>query len=327
VAFVWAITSLAVLLIISDISYRQFASRRICRLFENVPLFGAVTSNQSTSAETLSIPVNSQCSLKACLHRPAADVSGLVVFCPELHGDRWTALNYCRALLDAGFYVLAFEFRNHDDDLLQIDTPSHWVTETEIDDIAAVLKFVLTDPDLADLPLGLFGVSRGGAAAIVAACRYPQIQSIVTDGAYSTMGMLRSFISRFSRYVVPDWFFNRLPKWHVELTLRQAVRRSERKWGCRYVHLEREPLEFQQPILLVSGARDSYVTPEVTRHLAKCLNAEGHAWTVERAKHNRSRDVATREYDRRIVDHFQRTLCPSAELTEPSSVQPRPSVA
>ena len=326
-AFVWAITSLAVLLIVADISYRQFASRRICRLFENVPLFGAVSSTQNISAETMSIPVNNQCSLKACLYRPPGAAIGLVVFCPELHGDRWTALSYCRGLLDAGFYVLAFEFRNHDEDLLQVDTPRHWVTETEIDDIAAVLKFVETDPDLADLPLGAFGVSRGGAAAIVAACRYPQIQSVVTDGAYSTMGMLRSFISRFSRYVVPDWFFNRLPRWHVELTLRQAVRRSERRWGCRYVHLERDASTFQQPILLVSGGRDSYVTPEVTRYLARCLRAEGHVWIVARAKHNKSRDVATQEYDCRIVNHFHCTLCPSAELTESSSVQPRPSVA
>ena len=325
--FVWAITSAAVLLIVADFFYRQFASRRICRLFENVPLFGAVNSTPDYSTPTFQIPVGTDGSLVSCLLRPQGTIHGLVIFCPELHGDRWTALNYTSAIIQAGFAVLSFEFRDTNDNELQTDTPRHWVTESEVGDIEAVLQFVNADPELRKLPLGIFGVSRGGSAAIVAACRFPQISSVVTDGAYSTMGMLRSFISRYSRFVVPDWFFNRLPAWHVELTLRQAVRYSEKKCGCRDVDLEVESRNFRQPILLLSGKRDSYVTPAVTWHLADCLDALESVWIVGRAKHNKSREVAQDEYDDRVIDHLHQTLCPSADLNREPRLQSQSSVA
>ncbi|MFY9252864.1 MAG: acyl-CoA thioester hydrolase/BAAT C-terminal domain-containing protein [Fuerstiella sp.] len=326
-AFVWTITSVAVLLIMADIGYRQFASRRICRLFENVPLFGAAHSASSRSALQLSIPFDGSNNLKASLHSPSGNPIGLIIFCPELRADHWSAEHYCSGLVEAGFAVLSFEFRDIHANHLQTDTPRHWVTESEIADIEAVLKFVKQAPNLNHLPLGIFGVSRGGAAALVAACRFPQITSAVTDGAYSTMGMLKSFISRYSRYIVPDWFFSKLPAWHVEFTLRQAVRLSERKNGCRYVHLEREAANIRHPVLLISGNRDSYVTPVVTQHIANCLQATDCVWLVEKARHNKSREVASTAYDLKLITHFHKTLCPTAELGSLEVSCSRPSVA
>ena len=199
--------------------------------------------------------------------------------------------------------------------------PIHWVTDSEVTDIRAVINFVLADSNLSRLPLGAFGVSRGGSIALLAACQCPQILSVVTDSAYSTRSLVFHFTNRFSRYIVPAWFFRWLPAWHVKMDVEQALRRSERRRGRRYVHLEQHAQNLTQPVLLISGSRDSYVTPEVTQQLGDLLRQPGSTWIVQKAKHNKARCVSRDDYDARIASHFQKTLLarttiPDAESTE-----------
>lgn len=312
-AIFWTALCVAAALLLCDYAYRQFASRRIRRIIENVPTFAAIPAPQSADVPTIRIRTDDGLLLSACLYQPDREPLGLILFCPELHGNRWTAMHYCGALVEAGLAVLAFDFRNQGgSDHASEYHPIHWVTEHELADIAAVLRHVSNDRLLKHLPIGIFGVSRGGSAALLAACRFPQIQAVVTDSGFSTMAMIRHFMQKFSRFVVPDWFFRRLPKWHVELVLRQALNRSERKAGRRYVHLESESDNFRSPALLISGSRDSYVTPVVTQQVADLTGLNDAIWIVEKARHNKSRLRAQNEYDRRIVRHFLTHLARSA---------------
>ena len=48
--------------------------------------------------------------------------------------------------------------------------PIHWITEYEMADVDAMLQFIESRPSLRTLPLLTCGVSRGGVAALVAAC-------------------------------------------------------------------------------------------------------------------------------------------------------------
>ena len=141
------------------------------------------------------------------------------------------------------------------------------------------------------------------------------------------MGMVRNFVSRFSRHVVPNWIFQRFPQWQIELTLWQAVRRSERKHDCRYVHLENEAHSFHQPVLLISGARDSYATQEVTNDVARWLEVDDSVWIVGRARHNKSRQIERDAYDDRIVSHFQKTLVGVSAEQKPSTSSRESSLA
>ncbi|MEQ9408860.1 MAG: alpha/beta fold hydrolase [Fuerstiella sp.] len=317
------ITFGAVLAVLTaDLAYRRFATRRIQDIIENVPTFAAIPAPSRPDLRAIRIPTEDGLTLEASLDAPAHPPAGLVIFCPELNGNRWTARHYAEALVDAGFAVLAFDFRNQGaSDHQPGYAPIHWVTEFELTDVQAVLNFVDSDPELSRLPLGIFGVSRGGSAALLSACRFPQIQAVVTDSGFSTMAMIRHFMNKFSRFVVPDWFFRRLPRWHIELVLRQTLARSERFRHCRYVHLEHEAKQFDRPVLLISGSRDSYVTPNVTMEIAETLNCLDQIWIVDRAKHNKSRQRAKMDYDQRIVAHFRKHL--SRQQIHPIS-SPRP---
>lgn len=304
-----AITVVVLLALTMDFAYRQYASRRICGIIENVPPFGLIEISNSPDAISFRIPVPGGQSLSACLYAAVGPPAGLVIFCPEMNGSHHTALRYCEALPQAGFAVLSFAFRSQgDSDTIPDYEPNQWITHSEVADLDAVLEYAGTQETLSSLPIGLFGVSRGGSAALLAACRHSRVRSIVTDSAYSTRGLITHFVDRFSQHVVPGWFFRWLPEWHVQLVIRQALRFSERRRHQAYVHLERFATRLTQPALLISGARDSYVTPEVTRRLAQLIRQPDHIWIVPRAKHNKSRSINETEYDQRIVQHFQRTL-------------------
>ena len=100
-----------------------------------------------------------------------------------------------------------------------------------------------------------------------------------------------------------------LPEWHVNSTLKRAVQLSEVRRQCTYVHLEREISGLDaSSVLLISGSRDSYVTPEIASRLHEVVGGSASLWIADGAKHNMSRSVQTEEYDRRVVSHVEKCL-------------------
>ncbi len=306
-ALLYILPAAGAVLFAAELVFRRYVVARVCDVFEEVPPFGVIPAEESPDAETFSVQTSDGMTLRGSLHLPKSGRPiGLVVFCPELNGNHWMASHYCHGLLQNQFAVLGFDFRGQgSSDPDPNYTPIHWVTEYEMRDIAAVLEFVESDERLNTLPLGLFGVSRGGVAALAAACRYPRVRAVLADSAFGTMDMARHFVHQFGRYIIPEFCFRILPKWHIEQTLQRAVRLSERRRHCRYVHLENEAVGLDHThVQLISGQRDSYVSPDVAAALAELFGGSDRLWLVRRARHNMARSVRTDEYDRRVVRHF-----------------------
>lgn len=303
------LAGLLCLIVVADMIYRRFAAIRIQNIFENVPPFGVVPGEFSSQARPISIHTVDGLTLSGSLHSPKSGNAprALVIFCPELNGNHWMATHYCHSLLTHDFSVLSFDFRNQGQSDCQPGyKPIHWVTEFEMNDVAAVLEFIEADAVLSTLPLAAFGVSRGGVAALAAACRYPRIRTVMADSSFGTMEMTRNFVRRFGRLIVPDWFVKILPRWHIDITLHQALRLSELSRSCTYVHLEQESVHLDDTsVKLISGKRDSYVSPKVATALAEMFGGKEILWIVNGAKHNMSRSIAQADYDNYVVKHFE----------------------
>lgn len=303
---------LVAMVVVADVAYRIYATRRIRHLVENVPPFGVIEDCRDVASDPASISVTAdgvERELAVSVYTPKEAAKGVVVFCHELDGNRWTAMNYVQALVDAGIAVVSFDFCNHgDSSKIEGYTPIHWATEVEVLDLESVLLWVKSDQRFSGMKLGLFGVSRGGSVALTVASTRSDICAVATDSGYSTRSLIWSFTGRFSRHVCPTWFFSRLPDWHVWQDINSAIRRSQRKTGKQYVHLEDVVKGLRSKVLMIAGSRDSYVTAGVREQLAKMLPLDTESWLVPKAKHNRARSVATEEYDLRIVSHFQKHL-------------------
>ncbi|MEZ6124308.1 MAG: hypothetical protein R3C49_14210 [Planctomycetaceae bacterium] len=300
--------SAVLMLLLTDFVYRRVVSERISRLIDNVPPFGVVQQSETADAEELQIPASGGESIAALVFRPRQTAQGIVVFCPELGGDRRTAMVYSEGLVKSGFVVLAFDFSHNQPQPDELSV--HWITNAQIQDLQNVIRFVCSHAEFGTLPLGLFGISRGGSAALITASRDERVRCVATDSAYTTRILIDHFIQRFSRHVVPEWFFRWLPGWHVRLVMEQALKRSDRRHPIPFAHLEPTIAGLTQPVLLISGRRDSYVTPEVTRRLAAVLvnSASTIIWIVDGARHNRARTIAQSDYDAKLIAHFQAGL-------------------
>ena len=290
--WVWISLFVIIAVVGCDQAFRRYVTPRISDIFENVPPFNIVAETVNPDAELLQIPTADGTMLQGSLiNGQRKDARGLVLFLPELRGNHWMAKRYCAALINQGYAVLAVDFRNQGESGATPDySPIHWITEFEMADVDAMLQFIDSRPSLSALPLLACGVSRGGVAALIAACRYPRIRGVVADSAFGTMSMTKYFVDRFASHVIPGWVYVLLPEWHVDLTLWQAIQLSEKRRNCKYVHLEleRETLE-SRSVLLISGGRDSYVTPEIAARLQSIIGRHCQLWIAPGAKHNMSR--------------------------------------
>jgi pimeloyl-ACP methyl ester carboxylesterase len=317
VVFLCVTVGLVLGFLIVEKLFRLYVTPQIADIFEKLPPFNVVPEEPDPGAERFHFVTADGLTLSGSLLQAGRkDLRGLVLFLPELHGSQWTARRYCQALLDRGYAVLAFDFRNHNDSEAQPGySPIHWITEFEMADVAAAMEFIESDPRLNKLPVIAFGVSRGAVAALLTGCRYPRIQSIVADSGYGTMDMTRFFVNRFVQHVIPNWVYRFLPQWHVDVTLRQAIQLSEARTNVRYAHLEQEIAGLDSAsVLLISGGRDSYVTPGIAERLRDVVGCHATLWIVEGARHNMSRPTQPEEYDRRIVEHVDACLRPPTRL-------------
>ncbi len=315
------IVAIVAVLLLMEWGFRRFVSPKIRDIFENVPPFNVIPEPENPDAQRVEFRTSDGILLRgSLLNADVPDPPGLVLFLPELHGSHWMARRYCDALLKQRYVVLSFDFRNQgESEAMAGYVPIHWMTEYEMTDVEAALEFVESNEKLDSLPLVAFGVSRGGVAALLTGCRYPRIQAVIADSAFGTMAMIRFFVDRFVQHVIPEWLFSLLPNWHVKITLKQGVHLSEAGRKCRYAHLEDEVKGLESAnVLLISGARDSYVTPVIASQLHAVIGKQAELWLAPGAKHNMSRAVQTEEYDRRIVAHLLRCLNPPGAAPVPA---------
>lgn len=284
---------------------------KICDHFERPPAFNVVPGTSLPNA----VPVTFKAADGLALHgslinSELADPPGLVLFLPEHRGNHWTAPRYCQALIDQGYVILAFDFRNQgESEALPGYSPSHWMTEYEMQDVAAAMEFIGSHHLLSTLPIITFGVSRGGVAALLAACRYHRIRGVIADSAFGTITTLRFFADRFAGLYVPQSLFRFFPEWHISRTLRRVMALSERRRNCHYVHLEDEVHHLEsRSVLLISGSADSYVSTDVARRLQQLAGSGTQLWIARGARHNSARLLHTDEYDSRVRSHAVRCL-------------------
>lgn len=297
-------------LVVADVLLQWFSTRIVLQVFERELPLKVDPAEPDPSAETVTIPTAGGLNLCGSISRPVEGTPrGLIVFCPELHGRHFSAMSYCRGLLDAGFAVLGFEFRNQGESgAVAGYRPLHWVTEIELQDALAVLKYVESRDDLRDLPLGMMGVSRGGGTALAAAALTPKVGWIAVEGAFSTSALLLHYTLRWASLYVPEWCMRAIPLWHLRITLALTRWASGFRRGCRYPWIERLlPRLRGRDVLLISGKSDSYVPTEVAERLAARIGGNRcEVWAVRKARHNKARKVDPDAYDSRLVELFSR---------------------
>ena len=284
-------------------------------IFETLPQFRVEEFPVDPNAESVSFRTKDGIQLAGAIHQHHdREPKGLILFLHEFGSTHRSAMAYCQALWDAGFNIFAFDVRNHGDSESQQNyKPLHWLTHYEVTDALAAVDYIQSREDLRNLPLGVFGISKGGGAALAITARCPEVSAVACEGTFCTFLMMLHYTRRWITVYLPEWYSNLLPEWHLKVSLRLTVRASEKNRSCRYYDLESQlPRLANRSVYVISGKRDTYVPPELALKMTKLMGkSEDDLWVVKKAKHNMARTVAQEEYDERLVNFFHDSLSPS----------------
>lgn len=238
---------------------------------------------------------------------------GMIIFAHEFASDMYSCARYCRPLLAAGYDIFTFDFRGHGQSSnLENYKARQWATNHEVSDMTGALAYVedWLEAQGRTKEVGLFGISRGGGAAILAAARNPCVRAIITDSAFSNDTTLENLMKRWAyifakvRFVAenhPPQFW-RFLRWLL-------FRECKRKLHCDFPSVRKTIMRMTpRPILFIHGDKDSYIPFEQTLALYGLAKRPKHVWIVPGAKHNQSAMTQPQRYADRTVAFFHRYL-------------------
>jgi pimeloyl-ACP methyl ester carboxylesterase len=293
----------------------------IGRIFEEKPLFLPLRLQPPAEREDVRFVTADGLELEGTyLVARTGPRVGVIVFCHEYLSDRWSYQPYADGLRDLGFDVFTFDFRNHGSSASEPTyRPLQWLTDHEVRDLNAALGYLRSRPDRDPAGVGLFGVSRGGSAALTVAAQALDVWGVITDGAFPTHGTMFAYILRWAEiYVGAEVHWKSMPVWIWHFLGHVGRLRSERRLNCRFPHVEGAVAELApRPWLMIHGARDAYIGPAIAERLFDRARDPKQKWIVPGAKHNRCREVQPADYAARLAAFLEqyaprRPLAPQA---------------
>lgn len=295
----------------------------LVRIFQEKPLFIVPRGCPPLDAEEVRFPTSDGLMLSGCYLRATQPRRGVILFGLEFGSDCWACSSYCEHLVEKGFDVFAFESRNQGrSDSMPGYEPLQWVTTYEVRDTEAALAYLKSRPDADPCGVGLFGISKGAGAGLIAAARDPYIRCCVTDGVFATYTTLVPYMKQWFRIYNSHYAIQGLiPLWFYGLIGLAGIRRIEHERRCRFPHLERYlPQLASRPLLMIHGLADTYIKADMASRLFEIAREPKELWLVENAKHNQSLQVAGEEYRQCVLRFFEKHLA-SPALTPPQRKQ------
>ena len=255
---------------------------------------------------------------------------GTIVFCHEYASDMYSCARYARPMVEAGFDVFTFDFRGHgQSSSLGKYRPLQWPSDKEMEDVLGACAYV--EATLAaegkSAEIGVFGISRGAGAALLAGATDPNIRAIVCDGAFGTETTVASFMKRWAHiFARVKLVYENHSETFWQLLVWLLLRFAQPRMACRYLSVSKALKEMQaRAIFFIHGEKDRYIHVEQSRLLYDLAPSPKYIWIVPGAKHNRSVDLEPREYAARTLAFFRRHLAgeelAESEITAPSDVE------
>ena len=197
------------------------------------------------------------------------------------------------ALNRAGYNVFLFDFRACGRSGGRFTT----VGLKEAWDVEAAVSYV--SERYGRGPVGVLGISMGGGAAIMAGARRDEIAAVVTDCAFTDLGdIMRLKIPEFARAGTAPlgWLSIAVGEWMAGGRLRDV-----------------RPVDYvgrlaPRPLLLIYSGRDSYLPPEQPGDMFAAAGEPKEMWLAPGSDHAVARLDHKAEYERRVVEFFDRYL-------------------
>ncbi len=223
-----------------------------------------------------------------------AGTNGATIIIPPAHrGGLNNRLDEADVLIRHGYSVLGFESRRC------ADMGSLSLGYKEVSEVGDALQYLQSRPDVDPDKIGILGFSSAGATSIMAAAQYPEIKAVVAEGGYADMGGLVEGDAKL-----------RYPETLMRISIRLTYR------AITGTNIEKlSPLDvihniYPRPILLIYGTKEPSLSGAYDQQEAAGDNAD--LWVVVGADHGGYFPTEPEEYERRVIEFFNRALLQSA---------------
>ncbi len=218
-----------------------------------------------------------------------------VILVHGLGGNRAQLLDDAAMLVEDGYGALLIDLRNSGSSEGNLTTMGY----LEVLDVGGALAFVLAQPENDPQRVGLLGHSMGGATAILAAARYPEIVAVIAESTFTSVedNISDSFKALTG---LPPFPFAPLVVWF-----------GEREAGVDISQVSPlDEIEAISPraVLIVHGELDALIPVKDARHLYAAAGEPKELYVIPNASHNGLPQAQPEEYRKRIVGFFNQYL-------------------
>lgn len=217
-----------------------------------------------------------------------------LIMCHGFHGAAHDIHEAALVVQAAGYNAFTFDFRG-----CGASGGSHTsVGYFEVLDVIGAVEYIKTRPEIDPDKIAVYGYSMGGATAIMAAQRCPDIRALVTDCAFASLDTVLSVNFRYF-YRLPKFPFARTAVW----------------WSRRFAKIGKlkiDPVASQHemakegraiPHLIIHGGKDPAIPLTESHILHEAAPGPKELWIVPEAGHVVAATHDRAEYMSRI-DQF-----------------------
>jgi len=224
---------------------------------------------------------------------PAASSDRTVIIAHGYRNNRLQddvpALSLARELVNAGYNVLMFDFRNCGESGGKMTS----IGQYEVRDLLGAIDFVRSHPDISHR-IALLGFSMGAATAILAGSQEPAVDAVIADSPFADLKQhLDSRSYPFQALLLP------------ELSLLTGIK-PEQVSPVKAV----QDLSTKPP-LLIHGDADKDIPVQNSREILRAARAAGSdasLWVVPGADHLKSYSTAKKAYSSRVIEFLDNSL-------------------
>ncbi len=215
-----------------------------------------------------------------------------VILLPGFGGNRVEMLGRAVFLARHGYGVLLYDLRGHGQSGGNLRT-NGW---TDVQDVAAALRFLQGQKEIDSHRIGILGFSVGGQIALRAAAQYTSLKAAAADGP----GLVKTQDapppnSLFERVNLPiTWLIDRAFEWRTGVKAPPGV-------------VDSIPDIAPRAVLLIATGQDANEIRIAENYYAHASEPKT-LWQIPEAGHGGGLSARPEEYEQRVITFFDRSL-------------------
>lgn len=234
--------------------------------------------------------------LSALLLTPKKTNGHIVVICHGLAHDKRSGIRFVQYLLRAGYTLLAIDFRNHGESEGDVTTYGYF----EKKDLHAAIQFLRKT--FGNRPrIGILGASMGASIALQAAAETQELSGLVLDSPFASL-----------RTITYEWADQKthLPRFLLHVPMNMGYFLYEMYTHCKVPEIEpvAKVKQLSCPLFLIHGAEDEKIPAHHSREIFESAPVDKELWVAEGVGHLGTYLRYRREYEKRVLKFFSRTL-------------------